>query len=120
MIETATENKIRLIGLSRAELGEALGAIGAETFRAKQVWQWLYAHGVTDFARMSNIAKGQQATFAEHFNIERPDVDRALVSSDGTRKWLLKFADGNKVETVHIPEEDRGGRYVYLRRSGAR
>ena len=90
------------------ELAEALCEAGAEKFRAKQVWQWLYAHGVTDFAKMSNIAKGQQAVFADRFTIGRPGVDRALVSEDGTRKWLLSFADGNKVESVHIPEEDRG------------
>jgi 23S rRNA (adenine2503-C2)-methyltransferase len=100
--------KPNLIGMSREELAAALASVGAEKFRAGQVWKWIYGQGVSDFARMTTIAKPQQRLFAEHFVIERPGIDRALTSSDGTRKWLLKFADGNKVETVHIPEDDRG------------
>jgi 23S rRNA (adenine2503-C2)-methyltransferase len=97
-----------LVGLSREELALALASTGAEKFRARQVWQWLYARGATAFEQMSSIAKAQRQGFAESFRIERPRIDRALVSEDGTRKWLLAFGDGNKVETVHIPEEDRG------------
>lgn len=109
MTETATtDNKINLIGLSREELAKALMDAGAEKFRAKQVWQWLYAHGVKDFSGMTSISKERQAIFKEHFIIERPGVDRELTSFDGTRKWLLQFSDGNKAESVHIPEEDRG------------
>lgn len=100
--------RLNLIGLSHEELQAALTGVGAEKFRARQVWQWIYGKGATDFAQMTTIAKSQQKLFAEHFSIERPGIDRALTSSDGTRKWLLKFADGNKVETVHIPEDDRG------------
>jgi len=102
------DGKLNLVGLSREELTAALTGIGAEKFRAKQVWQWIYNKGIADFTQMHTIAKGQQALFNEHFVIERPTIDRALTSSDGTRKWLLSFPDGNKVETVHIPEEDRG------------
>jgi 23S rRNA (adenine2503-C2)-methyltransferase len=57
---------------------------------------------------MTSINKAQQAKFAEAFTIGRPIIDRALTSTDGTRKWLLSFSDGNKIETVHIPEDDRG------------
>jgi len=106
-LKTADE-RTNLIGLSRDELAQALCAVGAEKFRARQVWLWMYNRGVTDFKRMTTIAKAQQALFAEHFVIERPAIDRMLTSSDGTRKWLLRFPDGNKIETVHIPEEDRG------------
>ena len=101
-------NKTNLIGLSREELAEALAATGAEKFRAKQVWQWLYAHGVKDFSQMTNIAKTRQENFRENFVIEYPQTDKLLTSEDGTRKWLLKFSDANKAEMVHIPEEDRG------------
>jgi 23S rRNA (adenine2503-C2)-methyltransferase len=101
-------DKLNLIGLSREELTEAVVKVGAEKFRAKQIWQAIYTHGKTEFAQMSTIAKPQQKMFAEHFVIERPGIDRALTSEDGTRKWLLKFSDNNKIETVHIPEEDRG------------
>ncbi len=106
--DSIINEKKNLIGMSRGELAGALHAVGAEKFRARQVWQWIYAHGVKDFSQMTSIAKPRQAQFGEHFTIERPAVDRALLSSDGTRKWLLKFPDGNKVEAVHIPEEDRG------------
>ncbi len=97
-----------LVGMSRAEMAEALAEIGAEKFRAKQVWQWVYHHGVQDFAAMSNIAKPMREKLAAHFTLARPVLDKDLQSFDGTRKWLLQFADGNKVEAVHIPEEDRG------------
>jgi 23S rRNA (adenine2503-C2)-methyltransferase len=102
------DGRRELIGLSHEELKAALTDIGFEKFRERQVWQWMYNQGVTDFTRMKTIAKAQQQRMAEHFVITRPGIDRALTSSDGTRKWLLSFADGNKVETVHIPEDDRG------------
>ena len=100
--------KINLIGLSREELAQALTEVGAEKFRAKQVWQWLYAHGVKDFSQMTSISKVRQEEFREYFTIEYPETDKLLKSEDGTRKWLLKFSDANKAEMVHIPEEDRG------------
>lgn len=102
------EGRLNLVGLSRKELEAALVEVGAEKFRAKQIWQWMYGKGVDDFTKMSTISKPQQAMFAQHFTITRPTIDRALTSSDGTRKWLLSMPDGNKIETVHIPEEDRG------------
>jgi 23S rRNA (adenine2503-C2)-methyltransferase len=102
------DGKRNLIGLSRTELAEALATIGAEKFRTKQVWQWMYHHGVTDFALMTNIAGPMREKMAEAFTVHRPKLDKDLQSIDGTRKWLLEFADSNRVETVHIPEEDRG------------
>src|SRR5580700_5607047 len=97
-----------LVGMSRAELAEEMAAFGAEPFRARQLWHWIYHRGVTDFAAMTNLAKGFRERLAQEYVLERPAVSRALVSSDGTRKWLLRFADGQGVETVHIPESDRG------------
>jgi 23S rRNA (adenine2503-C2)-methyltransferase len=97
-----------LVGMSRAELAEEMAAFGAEPFRARQLWYWIYHRGVTDFAAMTNLTKGFRERLAQEYVLERPAVSRALVSSDGTRKWLLRFADGQEVETVHIPESDRG------------
>lgn len=97
-----------LIGLSLPELGEALTALGLEKFRAKQVWSWMYHHGVTDFGAMSTLAKPVRDKLADHFIIGRPTISQDQQSSDGTRKWLLKMPDGQEVECVHIPEEDRG------------
>lgn len=100
--------KTSLIGLTREELAQKLAPLGMEPFRAKQIWNWMYAHGETDFFKMSSIAKAKQALLDEHFTVARPKIDKDLTSFDGTRKWLLEYEDGNKVEAVFIPEEDRG------------
>ncbi|HEY4199650.1 MAG TPA: 23S rRNA (adenine(2503)-C(2))-methyltransferase RlmN [Devosiaceae bacterium] len=111
--------KTPLIGLSRNGLGDALvGAGFAERearMRASQLWNWLYHNGVTDFGRMSNIGKGARQLLADNFSIDRPEIVTEQVSSDGTRKWLFRFRDASQpnmppveVETVYIPEEDRG------------
>ena len=97
-----------LVGLSRDELKTTLVEAGLEPFRARQVWQWIYWHGVTDFGRMTNIAKKTRERLAELFVVERPEIVTEQRSTDGTRKWLLRFPDGNEAETVNIPEEDRG------------
>ncbi|MFW0777791.1 MAG: 23S rRNA (adenine(2503)-C(2))-methyltransferase RlmN [Rickettsiales bacterium] len=101
-------DKTPIIGLTRDELTEQLTALGFEKFRAKQIWQWVYVKGATDFSQMTSINKKQQAQLAEHFTLARPGIDKDLTSFDGTRKWLLEFGDKNKIETVFIPEEDRG------------
>src|SRR5689334_9076771 len=88
-----------LVGLAREQLKERLTALGIEGYRAGQVWQWLYNKGVTDFAAMSNIKKDTQNVLAENFTINRAGISRNAVSFDQTRKWLLKFADENEVET---------------------
>jgi 23S rRNA (adenine2503-C2)-methyltransferase len=97
-----------LVGLSRDELKATLVEAGLEPFRARQVWQWIYWHGVSDFDRMTNIAKKTRDRLGELFVVERPHIVTEQRSIDGTRKWLLRFPDGNEAETVNIPEEDRG------------
>jgi 23S rRNA (adenine2503-C2)-methyltransferase len=97
-----------LVGLSRDGLKGALAEAGLEPFRAQQIWHWIYWHGVTDFERMSNVARKTREKLAETFVIERPQIVTEQRSTDGTRKWLLRFPDGNEAETVNIPEEDRG------------
>ncbi len=97
-----------LVGLSRDELKQVLTEAGLEPFRARQLWQWIYWHGVTDFSLMTNIAKKTREQLAEQFVIDRPGIVSEQRSVDGTRKWLLRFADGNEAETVNIPEQDRG------------
>ena len=111
------EDKPTLIGLSREELGEALGTIGIPQkqwrMRASQLWHWLYVRGVSDFAQMTNIAKDLRSKLDETFSIARPEIVSEQISVDGTRKWLFRFpARGAgrpvEVETVYIPEEGRG------------
>jgi 23S rRNA (adenine2503-C2)-methyltransferase len=97
-----------LVGLGRADLAEEMAGFGAEPFRARQLWHWIYHRGATDFAAMTNLAKSFRERLTEHYELRRPQVAAALTSHDGTRKWLLRFADGQEVETVHIPEADRG------------
>jgi 23S rRNA (adenine2503-C2)-methyltransferase len=99
-----------LAGLSRTELAAEVAAIGEAPFRAKQLWHWIYHQGVTDFARMSSIARPLQAKLAEHFIVGRPQTVTAQLSTDSTQKFLFRFRDGQEAETVYIPspEEDRG------------
>jgi len=100
--------RINLIGLDRSALGAAVAPLGIEGFRVRQLWHWLYHRGATSFSEMSTLSKSARAALEERCVIERPAVAEALVSRDGTRKWLLRFPDSQEVETVHIPETDRG------------
>jgi 23S rRNA (adenine2503-C2)-methyltransferase len=77
--------------------------------RANQVWRWVHHYGVTDFERMSDIAKDTRAALAEAFVLARPEVVERQVSQDGTRKWLIRFAPGVEAETVYIPDVGRAG-----------
>jgi 23S rRNA (adenine2503-C2)-methyltransferase len=101
-----------IVGLTREGLGEALRAIGTPEhqlrMRVGQIWQWVYHWGVRDFAAMTNLSKDYRALLAEHFVIALPEVVARQVSADGTRKYLVRIAGGHEVETVYIPEEDRG------------
>ena len=106
--QRATDGRLNLVGLSRAQLSEEMAALGEKPFRAKQLWHWMYYRGVTDFGEITNLSKVFRATLDEHFVIGRPEVSSSQLSADGTRKWLLKLVDGHEVECVHIPESDRG------------
>ncbi|MBX9748466.1 MAG: 23S rRNA (adenine(2503)-C(2))-methyltransferase RlmN [Roseococcus sp.] len=102
------QGRRELVGLTREELAEEMLAIGEKPFRAKQLWHWIYHQGVRDFAAMNTIAKPLQAKLAERFVVGRPGVTTEQTSTDGTRKWLFRSRDGQEVETVYIPESDRG------------
>ncbi len=97
-----------LIGLSRAEMEEAVSALGEPDFRARQLWHWIYHRGATEFEAMTSLSKPFRSLLAKHFAADRPSIASAQISSDGTRKWLLRFPDGQEVETVFIPQEERG------------
>jgi 23S rRNA (adenine2503-C2)-methyltransferase len=114
----ATPEKPSLIGLTRAELAEALVASGIvperqAKMRAQQLWHWLYVRGVSDFDDMTNVSKDMREMLKTHFTVARPEIVEEQVSSDGTRKWLLRFPPRGagrpvEIETVYIPEEGRG------------
>ena len=97
-----------LVGLDRDELTALMQEIGEPAFRARQLWHWIYHRGETDFEKMTSLAKPFRAALAENFEVGRPGVTVDRQSIDGTRKWLLRFSDGQEAESVHIPEEDRG------------
>ena len=101
-----------IVGLTRDQLQGALIAAGtpagAAKMRVGQVWQWVYHWGLRDFAQMTNLAKDYRALLAAHFVIEIPQVVSRQISADGTRKYLVRIAGGHEVETVYIPETDRG------------
>jgi 23S rRNA (adenine2503-C2)-methyltransferase len=99
---------VNMTGMSRDELAQAVVGLGEAPFRAKQLWHWIYHRGERDFAAMSTLAKDFRAKLAARFTLARPAPVRDDTSADGTRKWLFRFADGQEVETVHIPDEDRG------------
>ncbi|HWK01784.1 MAG TPA: 23S rRNA (adenine(2503)-C(2))-methyltransferase RlmN [Xanthobacteraceae bacterium] len=115
---SATAAKPSLAGLSRAALADALEKIGVPKnqlrMRVGQLWHWIYFRGAQDFAAMTNVSKDLRALLAEHYTVARPEVVVEQVSTDGTRKWLLRLpADtpGEKpheIEAVYIPETDRG------------
>jgi len=110
-------DKICLIGLDRAELADHLVDAGVPAkqarMRASQVWQWIYWYGHQDFSAMSNIAKPLRSLLSEKFTLARPELVEEQISDDGTRKWLFRFPPRGagkpvEVETVYIPESDRG------------
>ena len=105
---TDADGRKNLVGLSREELEAEMLSIGLEKFRARQLWHWIYHRGSTDFAEMTTLAKPVREKLADVYIVARPTVVKDLKSADGTRKWLLRMPDGQEVESVHIPEEDRG------------
>ena len=103
-----TEFKKNLTHLNKKNLEAAVVALGEKSFRAKQIWNWIFARGVKSFDEMTNISKEIRETLAQNFSLNRPEISKDILSSDGTRKWLVKFSDCKEVEVVYIPEETRG------------
>ena len=97
-----------LLGLDRAGLEEFFIAIGDKKFRATQVMKWIHQLGVTDFQQMNNLSKDLRNKLTEISCVQNLQVTKDLISKDGTRKWLLQLPDGNHIEAVFIPENDRG------------
>ncbi len=113
-----------LVGLTREQIGDALRSIDVPDrdirMRTGQLWHWIYFHGVRDFDRMLNVSKVLRQKLADRFTLARPEVVVEQVSSDGTRKWLIRMPPapgdrlvggktvGAEIECVYIPESDRG------------
>ncbi len=106
------DGRHELVGLPREAIRAALEQAGLDPrqakLRAKQIYHWIYNRGESDFTAMTDIAKAQSPWLGERFAITRPEVVEAQVSTDGTRKWLLRTHDGHDYEMVFIPDADRG------------
>ncbi len=110
--------KPSLVGLTRAQLAEALGTVGVpekqRKMRVQQLWHWIYFRGATSFDAMTSVSKDLRALLSQHFTVDRPEVVAEQVSVDGTRKWLLRLPGEplsklpHEVECVYIPDSERG------------
>jgi 23S rRNA (adenine2503-C2)-methyltransferase len=100
--------QVNLLDFDRPALESFFEDMGEKRFRATQLTQWVHQGGVVDFAEMTNLGKALRARLSETACIALPRVVLDRTAADGTRKWLIELADGNRVETVFIPETDRG------------
>ena len=99
---------VNLLGLNRQALADYLVQLGEKPFRARQLLKWVHAQGVLDFQAMTDLSKTLRARLAREAVLAPPKVVMTRESRDGTVKWLMELADGNRIETVFIPEERRG------------
>ena len=108
----AGDGRPSLIGLGTGELAPLMAELGLDErragVRARQLAHWLYCRGADDIALMTTLPAELRDRLARRYSVARPEIVTEQRSVDGTRKWLLRFADGQEVETVNIPEEDRG------------
>ena len=105
---SVTETRINLLDLDEVRLREFFLSIGEKPFRAEQILKWIYHQGVTDIDQMTNLSKDLRQNLERVAVVEPPKVLSEQVSLDGTTKWLIGFGGGNAVETVFIPEPNRG------------
>src|SRR6056300_1038684 len=105
MTNSASHN---LLGMSHAKLLELFDTMGESSFRATQVLKWIHQHGVDDIDTMTNISKELRTKLKAHAEIRAPEVVSEHLSVDGTRKWIIKVEGGDCIETVFIPEDERG------------
>ena len=105
---TAPASKLNLLDLDRRDLDAFFARLGEKPFRAVQLMKWLYHERVTDFAAMTNLGKALRERLAECAEIRLPEIVLDQASQDGSHKWLIRLDSGNSIETVFIPEPDRG------------
>ncbi len=102
-----------LAGLGREGLRLAMISAGVEEkkarMRATQLWRWIYHYGVTDFAKMTDVAKELRALLGDRFVLERPPISASQLSVDGTRKWLVGYGPNAEAECVYIPDVGKAG-----------
>jgi 23S rRNA (adenine2503-C2)-methyltransferase len=100
--------RTNLLGLDLAGLEAFFVELGEKPFRARQLLQWIHQYRVTDFAEMTNLSKSLREKLEKVAEITLPELMHSHLSKDGTRKWIIKLRCGNAIETVYIPEGNRG------------
>jgi 23S rRNA (adenine2503-C2)-methyltransferase len=103
-----TAATVNLLDLDAAGLVAYCDSLGEKPFRAKQLQRWIHQFGVDDFDGMTDLAKSLREKLKGRASLDMPAIVRDHVSTDGTRKWLIDVGNSNAVETVYIPEENRG------------
>ena len=100
--------KENIYNLTFSELESFFIGLGEKTFRADQLWNWLYVKGIDKFSGLNNISKSVSNKINSKFYFSQLKVSKSLLSKDGTRKWLFELEDGKEIETVYIPDKNRG------------
>ena len=112
MNENNDNKEVSLVGLTREEIKDSLKKFDIPdqqiNMRVNQVWGWIYNKGVSSIDEMTTLSLGLREELKKHHNLNRPVISDEQTSEDGTKKWLLKFNDGSEIETVFIPDDERG------------
>ena len=112
MNENNENKEVSLVGLTREEIKESLIKFDIPdqqiNMRVNQIWGWIYNKGVSSIDQMTTLSLGLREELKKHHNLDRPVISDEQTSEDGTKKWLLKFNDGSEIETVFIPDDERG------------
>ena len=112
MTEDKENKEVSLVGLTKKEIKDLLGKLDIPdqqlNMRVNQIWGWVYNKGIKSIDEMTTLSLDLREELKKYHNLERPQISDEQISKDGTKKWLLKFNDGSEVETVFIPDDERG------------
>ena len=112
MTEDKENKEVSLVGLTKKEIKDLLGRLDIPdqqlNMRVNQIWGWVYNKGINSIDEMTTLSLDLREELKRYHNLERPQISDEQISKDGTKKWLLKFNDGSEVETVFIPDDERG------------
>ena len=112
MTEDRENKEVSLVGLTKKEIKDSLRKLDIPdqqlNMRVNQIWGWVYNKGINSIDEMTTLSLDLREELKRYHNLERPQISDEQISKDGTKKWLLKFNDGSEVETVFIPDDERG------------
>lgn len=112
MTEDKENKEVSLVGLTKKEIKDSLRKLDIPdqqlNMRVNQIWGWVYNKGINSIDEMTTLSLDLREELKKYHNLERPQISDEQISKDGTKKWLLKFNDGSEVETVFIPDDERG------------